>query len=337
MRAYAKLATAVNLPDEAKQANDVLARAIDAFEDRLWRADGGYYRWCHDTSAGSSTPVGAALACSSAQLAGQWYADFLCMGRLLPDEHINSAIRVMTRTLEKTGGIAHALIPGDDAEGALPAQANPDITWPHLYTAYYSNLLIYRGKVDRGLHFVQKIYQQVHVAQNVPFDQPFEWRISSNSPGPGLASRYVGSTSVWHVLYALQGFYMNLPEKTIWIRPNLPKNVRHLSAPLFTPSCFGWLTYKEDTDGGYSQTIELSFDSPVHAKIIVLRIPPWVEEVSVRCESTAGEETTRHILGYDGADHLVEIQAQRPIVVGNSLKLTVNGTRLGKRPESSKH
>jgi len=328
IRAYAKLATAMALPDEAKRANAVLAKAIGAFEDRLWNAEAGCYRWSQDSR--NSERAAAGDKCSSAQLAGQWFADFLCMGRLLPDDRLESAIRAMTRLLEKPTGVAHALSPDGADEATI--DGDPDITWPALYSAYYSNVLIYHGKVDRGLHTIQKIYQNVHVTRNIPFNQPFEWSIQNNAPGAVSSDRHMCSPSIWHTLYALQGFHMNLPEQTLWIRPNLPKNVHRLSAPLFTPSCFGWLTYDENTAKGYTQTIELQLDSPVHAKIIVLRIPAWVEEVTIRCESTAGEELTRHILGYDGVDHLVEIQAKRPIVVGNSFTLTVKGTQFGKRP-----
>ena len=59
-----------------------------------------------------------------------------------------------------------------------------------------------------------------------------------------------------------------------------------------------------------------------------------VEEVAIQCMTTTGEEPTRHILGYNGKDHLLEIQPRHTIVVGNSLTLTVKGTRFGKRPNA---
>ncbi|MBI5091537.1 MAG: hypothetical protein HZB26_03735 [Candidatus Hydrogenedentes bacterium] len=335
LRAYAKLATALGHKDETKRANTVLAKAVDAFEERLWNADGGAYRLFHEKPAHGAGLAAASETCCSAQLAGQWFADFLCLGHLLPDEHLDSAIRAMSKLLEKPGGVAHGLLP-DGAAPVNPPSAeenlDPDRTWPALYVAYYSSLMIYHGKVDRGLHNVQKVYQNIHVTRSIPYNQPFAWDIKTNSPSSHGMERHMAATSIWYAFYAVQGFHMNLPEQTLWIRPNLPKNVDRLSTPLFTPSCFGWLTYKEERAKGYMQTVELALDSPVPAKIIVLRIPTWVEEVTVRCVSTAGEEPTRHMLGFDGADHLVEIQPSHPIVVGNSLTITVTGTRFGKRP-----
>lgn len=337
IRAYAKLATAMAQKDETARADTILTKAVDAFEQHFWNDAEGYYRWYHDPNAQSNDPDPAADICHSGQLAGHWLADFLCLGHMLPTTRLDSAMRVMSRLLEKPRGVAPGALPNGDPPlnpQATNTALDPEKTWPALYAAHYSSLLIGHGKPDRGLHTLQKIYQNVHVTRNIPYNQPWAWDLKTNQPKGWGADRHMTSTSVWYIFYALLGFHLNLPEQTLWIRPNLPKNVHQISAPLFTPSCFGWLNYQENLAKGYTQNVALAFDSPVHAKIIVLRIPTWVEEVSVQCVSTEGEETVSHMMGYDGEDHLLEIQPDHPIVVGNSLTLTIKGLRFGNRSES---
>lgn len=139
----------------------------------------------------------------------------------------------------------------------------------------------------------------------------------------------MGSMTVWHVLYALQGFHLNVPDGVLWFRPHLPIGVFSLSAPLFTPISFGWVRFREDDEKTYRQFVQLNFDSPIYLKTLVLRVPAEVEDVAVLCESENGVEDTDHIFGFDGSERLIEIMAKKPIMIGGMLKVSLTQTRGG--------
>ena len=122
----------------------------------------------------------------------------------------------------------------------------------------------------------------------------------------------MGALSYWHVLYAVQGFLLNVPDQYVRVAPNLPKGVRSLAAPLLTPLCFGWLKYKVDDHGGYRQRLKISFDSPVHIRHIELRVPNEVPCVSVACETADGALPLKFALTEDGATQRLVIQFDRP-------------------------
>ncbi len=332
IRAYTRLARRLNHKEEAKKYDNLLARALRSFEDKLWDDDKGYYRLWASNNPGDD-PGNLSDVCHTGQLAGQWYADFLCLGQLFPPENVKRALAALCSLNDSPQGVARGVLPGDDpARNPASAGVEPAIgsAWPLIETGQLASLLICHGYADRGLFAVQKTYKNMHGRRGRVFNQPLEWNLESGDAQGWGQDRHMASPSIWHVLYALEGFLLNVPDGALWLRPNLPKGVHQLSAPLFTPLCFGWVKYREDDDKGYRQVVHLSFDSPIALNRIILCVPEEVEDVQVNCQSNEGDEQVDHIFGYDGPERLMEIIPKHPILVGNLLKLSIRQTQ-GKR------
>ena len=331
LRAYARLARRLGDKAEALKYEHLLPRALESFDRKLWFEEGGYYRFYCATGI-EDAPMEFNNACDVAQLAGQWYADFLCLGQLFPAEKVKRALAAICKLNELRNGVLQGLNP-DTSPCTNPESVGfspeTDRAWPSFDMGFYASLMIAHGYPDRGLFAVQKNCKNVYARRGRVFNQPMMWDIEENNAVGWGQDRYMASMSAWHVLYALQGFHLNVPDGVLWLRPHLPIGVFSLSAPLFTPISFGWVRFREDDEKTYRQFVQLTFDSPIYLKTLVLRIPAEVEDVTVECESENGMEHVDHIFGYDGSERLIEIITKKPIMIGGMLKVSLAQTRGG--------
>ena len=328
MRAYARLARRLNDKAEALRYEELLPRALESFDRKLWYEEGGYYRFYCATGI-DAAPIEYNNACDAAQLAGQWYADFLCLGQLFPAEKVKKALGAICRLNEQRNGLAQGvMLDGSVCTNPESVGFPPEAerAWPAFDMGHYASLMIAHGYPDRGLFAVQKNCKNVHARRGRVFNQPLMWDLESNNACGWGQERHMGSMAAWHVLYALQGFHLNVPDGVLWFRPHLPIGVFSLSAPLFTPISFGWVRFREDDEKTYRQFVQLTFDSPIYLKTLVLRVPAEVEDVTVTCESENGIEDVDHIFGFDGSERLIEIMAKKPIMIGSMLKVSLAQT-----------
>ncbi len=316
IRAFAELARELNLEQETVWAEELLSRAQASVERRLWNATGGYY-YFHDNAESEPQPDEPVQhGCASGQLAGQWYADFLGLGCLFPPDHIRRALEAIFASHERGKSIT---------------------SWPALHVTHYACLEICHGDPDRGFHSVQKTFQTIHVKHGRTFNQPLCWNLNTDSPDGWGTDRHMSSPSVWHVLYAIEGFLLNVPQQQLWLRPHLPKGVHFLSAPLFSPVTFGWLTFREtDEKGVYRQNVHVSFDSPVQIQTVILRVPGPVEEVAIKSEGPEGFGILAHNFGYHGHERLLELQLKQPVALTTPLLISIEQTA-GKKVSLPRH
>lgn len=324
LRAYIRLARTVNKDEEADRCEEIFARAFEVFDEHLWDEELGYYRAFVNGESEELSPFGS--ACHSSQLAGAWYADFLCLGRMIPHKHVHKALASICKINETKTGLANARMP-DGSPCTNPPEVGGDpgmgVAWIAYDSVVHASSLLRGGYADRALYAIQKIYKNVHGRRSLTYNQPLAWDIESNEPIGLGDDRHVGSLSVWHLLYALQGFHLNVADSVLWLRPSLPTGVHTLSTPLFTPLTFGWMKYSEDDNKRYGQRVQLKFDSPIKLKTIVLRVPKEVEDVHVQCVSDEGPIKTNHFLAQDGPDRLVEIVPEDPLTVAVGLNITM--------------
>ncbi len=321
LRAFTRLAAALNHPEDARRYDQILEKATRRFEECLWISEKGYYRVYCDTDEKREKDTERQDGCHSGQLAGQWYADFLSLGHLFPPERIASALEAMWQLNEVPLRERRKMGAGSDA-----SPTRRDLSWPAFYATQCACLHIYHRRANRGLHGLYRIYQDLHGNAARSFCQPLSWDNQAGRPAGWGMDRHMSAPAVWHVLYAVEGFFLDIPNQTLWIRPNLPGTVNSLSAPLFTPSCLGWLDFQLEEKGPYVQRVRVSFDSPIRVKTVVLRIPPKVADVRVRFTSPAGPEETDHYLGYDGDDHLVEIVPKNPVLMNGPTTIILEGS-----------
>jgi uncharacterized protein (DUF608 family) len=291
----------------------LLKRASDAFEKTFWIERLGLY------SLVPASQTRGVPACHTAQLAGQWYADFLGLGALSPPTRISRALM----TIREVCGRHDGLVSGRRLDNALvsPGGAS-EFAWPGYTACHYASLMIYRGKSREGLSLIEQQYQQICRA-NRPFNQADHWNLEKGAPAPGALERHLSALGLWHVLYALEGFLLNVPEQRLRLWPNLPPPMDTLEAPLFTPSSFGRVKYRETHKPQYCQTITLSFDSPLRVRTIDLRVPADFDAVNIECEVDQTKVECTYQLGDTDLGRRLLITPADPITLDQTLHLTV--------------
>ena len=327
MRAYIRLARAVHKDEEAERCEEIFAQAFEVFDEHLWDDELGYFRAFVNGKSEELRPFGS--ACHSSQLAGPWYADFLCLGRIIPQEHVRKALGAICKINETKIGVANARMP-DGSPCTNPPEVGGDpgmgIAWIGYDSVVHASSLMRGGYADRALYAIQKVYKNVHGRHSLAYNQPLGWDIEENKPAGAGMDRHMGSLSVWHLLYALQGFHLNVVDAALWLRPSLPTGVHTLSTPLFTPVTFGWMRYSEDVNKRYGQRVQIRFESPIKVKTFVLRVPKEVKDVHVQFVADEGEIKTEHFVAQDGPDRLVEIVPESPVMVGSGVNITLMQT-----------
>ncbi|HNT86869.1 MAG TPA: hypothetical protein PKL84_03300, partial [Candidatus Hydrogenedentes bacterium] len=258
------------------------------------------------------------------------------LGTLFAREHMTRALKNIQR-LNRCGTAYLGAVRADGRACVNPpgaaATAEAHWAWPAQTRAHLHCLQLYRGAVAEGLRGVEGIFQAVAARQRRWFDEPLQWNPDSDDAPPGSTGRHAGALSYWYVLYALQGFLLNIPEQYLRVTPNLPEGVRALSAPLITPICLGWLKYKIDDHEGYRQRLKVSFDSPVHVKHVELRVPGEVKAVNVTCETADGVLPLKYVLKEDGDTRRLLIQFDKPAGVAPT-GLAISVVRAATAPPS---
>jgi len=206
LRAYARLAHGLGIEKEARHYDKLFAKAAKSFEQKLWRESGGYFRLYQDDRA--KEPLSPAHnACHDGQLAGQWYADFLCLGHLVPEEHIRKALGAVCGCNDMRHGVARAVIPGEpNSEKAAvhPKAMEYGASWPSFSLTHFCCLLMSHGYTDRALYVTQKAYKNTQVRRGRRFNQPLGWDLATNDASGWGMDRHMGATAAWHVLFAIE-------------------------------------------------------------------------------------------------------------------------------------
>ncbi|MFA6449386.1 MAG: GH116 family glycosyl-hydrolase [bacterium] len=279
MAAYSEIAAAMNDPVESEKYGSLLPRASKSFEDKLWDDKDNFFILYNDTALpdGGDRPD-IMRGSHDGQLAGQWYADFLALGKLFPQERIDSAIKYIGKLNQKEFGVAKGLmtdgspIPNPPSENWWSESENG---WPHYEICHYASLAIMNGFANAGLDSVSRVYKNIHEVNQLPWNQPLRWDLSKNEPYGWGADRYMTSPGVWHVLLALEGFNINLPLQKLWLRPQLPSDMDSLKAPLITPITWGWMDFSETiSKKEYHQSLSISFDDPMTVRELFVKAPP---------------------------------------------------------------
>lgn len=320
LRAYMLMCKALGQKADAKELEPTLLKALDSYPEQLWDEANGYFRFCPRGDA-RETP---ADVCHDGQLAGAWYADTLCLGKIVPPEMMRRACDTIRKFNDTGQHVLRGVLPGDmewsnasGASEAFPATAS----WPAHTLTEYACAQIRGGRADRGLYGVQRIYESIYIKGKRQFDHPLQWNAAAGTAEGFGKERHLSAPAAWHVLLALQGFFLDVPHQTLWLRPKLPLNVHALQTPLFTPLTLGDLSYKETPGRPYQQQVRIAFDSPVPVRTVVLAIPAETAEVSVELVNDGTWERCEWVTGFDQDEHLVEIIASAAMMVKEGLEI----------------
>lgn len=326
LRAYARIAEQTRQPEEAARHTALAQRAALSFERYFWDDEKAYYRLAHDPRLPLDQQPPQSAACHSAQLTGQWYADFLGLGSLHDRGHIQRALGTLERYNERTFGLLSAVMPdGRPVENPDGTPNEGHLAWPAHIAAHYACLQIQRGQVERGMRVLEKTYRNMLYRHDRIFNHPDRWDLAADQALPRqVLGRHVGALSIWYVLYALTGVELNQAQASIRIMPRLPRGTHTIETLLFTPACLGRLRYQEDEPGGaYRQRLHISLDSPITLQRIELRLPAHVERVAVSCELPDGPFETTHVITGDDKSRRLTITARRPVIANTALSVNV--------------
>ena len=274
-KALGVLSRRLRQKEDAERLDHLAQRATAEMHQWLWPPNHRYFKFAHDTQEDDEFLYPDQLLCHVGQVIGLWYQELLHIAPAedLPPtvrQALNTSVKVLSR---ENGVLLHALPP----EIVLPPGTDPpsetSLSWPYLGTVPLAAALIQQGDAQQGLDLLKTVFRTIHHERRRMFNAPLTWHTETNEPtGPGQ-DRHIGPLAMWHTLYALEGFFLNVPEERLHVAPNLPGNVDYLRAPIFTPVCLGELIYHVTREGGYQQSIKVSFANPVTIRKIYLRAP----------------------------------------------------------------
>lgn len=189
--------------------------------------------------------------CLSDQLLGQWFAEVVGLGDLLPADHVREALRSIYRHNFKTSffDVANTqrIFAINDEKGLLlctwPNGNRP--TLPFVYSdEVWTGIeyqvaahLIYEGLVSEGLAITKAVRDRYDGQRRNPWNEV------------ECGNHYARALASWSLLTALSGFRYSAPEATIAFAPRV--NAADFKC-LFTTAT-GWGTYRQ-TLGGQDAT-----------------------------------------------------------------------------------
>ncbi len=219
LRAAARMARHLGETATA-ETYEKLAEAGGAWLDQ-WLWNGEYYVQRVDERQPKASRYQYGEGCLSDQLLGQWFAEVVGLGKLLPPEHIRKALESIFRYNYREGfedfPNAQRLYALNDDKGLLlcswPKGKRPAL--PFVYSdEVWSGIeyqvaahLIYEGMVKEGVTIVRAVRERHDGIRRNPWNE-FE-----------CGSHYARAMASWSLLTALSGFHYSAPRKELAFRP----------------------------------------------------------------------------------------------------------------------
>ena len=235
LKVFPEIARLMNEEFTARKYEELFKKASESFEKKLWDEEKGYYIKC--TEKGS---LDSNIQCRDDQLTGQWYTHFLYKGDLHPKERIKKALSSILKILKieipESGG--KYIIRQEEYEDEKSVEGN----WPGFSIAHFASEALYEGLVEEGLGAVEGIWELIFNRYKMAWDQPLALDPYRKPRG----DRYMNSGSIWYLLWALQGFWINIREGRMRIFPNIPEEwKKQFVSPIVTGDFWGKLEWKE--------------------------------------------------------------------------------------------
>ena len=187
---FKKMAELLNDNRSAKRAVQLYVKGMKNFESLLW--NGKFYKTAKHKN-------GDYDSCMVAQLAGQWYAYLLGLGRMFPEEHVKSAIRCIFKLNDKGSPFGAVNSIYQDGKKDLNSYHSQNI-WPGVCYSFAA-LAIYEGFVKEGLNLTKKVWDVLAHKNKNPWNQPDV--IIAKDGSYGFGDYYMRNCVIWAVLLAL--------------------------------------------------------------------------------------------------------------------------------------
>ncbi len=327
LKAFAKLADRLQDSEEKMACEEQAARAAEAFEKHFWDEERGHYRFFIPQADEHGGATNAAL-CHTGQLAGQWVADLLGLGRVVRRERIGRSLETLSRMNQGEKGFFRAV----HADGSpcrhrslAGTEQDLELLWPSYLAADYACLELRHGNPQRALAPLEQYLGSAHARMGRICGLPDRLPVVGDGPLDPNREPHASGLAIWHLLYAMTGFHMYAAHRRIRVAPMLPESKGKCRLPLFTPACLGWLDYHEHTGEPYRQELHMTFDSPVSVEEIELRVPETVDEVEVACATNEYEIVTSHALAPTREGKRLTIKFRSLAAASQMLRVEVTG------------
>jgi uncharacterized protein (DUF608 family) len=217
--AASKMAQHLGDPDSARVYRDLFEQGGKRMDQLLWNGD--YYVQRIDEAQEKAAKYQYGEGCLSDQLLGQWFAEIVDLGKLVPHEHIRTALRSIFRHnfRQDFHDLANVqrIYALNDEKGLLvcswPKGNRPklaffysDEVWTGIEYQVAAHL-IYEGMIKEGLAIVEAVRNRYDGARRNPWNEV------------ECGGHYARAMSSWSLLSAMSGFTHSAPEKEMRFGP----------------------------------------------------------------------------------------------------------------------
>lgn len=224
LAAAAEMARHLGDTAAAESYEDLLRKGGAALDKQLW--NGEYYVQKVDESQKNAGRYQYGEGCLSDQLLGQWFAEVVDLGKLLPHEHIRTALESIFRYNFRTDfsdfANAQRIYALNDEKGLLlcswPKGKRPalpfvysDEVWTGIEYQVAAHL-IYEDMVKEGLAIVAAARDRYDGVRRNPWNEI------------ECGHHYARAMASWSLLLALSGFSYSAPRKEMRFRPRVHRN-----------------------------------------------------------------------------------------------------------------
>ncbi|MGE5644636.1 MAG: GH116 family glycosyl hydrolase [Acidobacteriota bacterium] len=275
LAAAARMAEHLGEGETAAVYRDLGRKGAARLDRLLW--NGSYYVQKVDASKPAKYQYGE--GCLSDQLLGQWFAEVIGLGKLLPGEHIRTALRSIWQNNFRRGfddfANAQRIYALNDEAGLLlcswPRGGRPELPFVYadeVWTGVEYQVaahLFYEGMVDEGLAIVEAVRARYDGVRRNPWDEV------------ECGHHYARAMSSWSLLTAFSGFHYSAPEREMEFRPR--KDMGEFRCLFVAGS--SWGTYSQTAAAGVLQAAVAVEEGELELRR--LRIPFSGSRARVQC------------------------------------------------------
>ncbi|MDI6784072.1 MAG: GH116 family glycosyl-hydrolase [bacterium] len=213
-----------------------------------------------------------------AQFAGDWLAQLSGLGNTLPKSYIQTGLEnIIKMHLNKFKPVP-------------PMEVTPDgkCATRHCFIIQHEPYLgceaIYEGFVDAGLDVIKRVYDVAWELNKSPWNQSLNYLAPDGQQG--FLVTYMTCPATWHVLNALAGATLDVPNQTLHLCPRVEANPKseirdpklNLKIPIFFSKFWAWLDF-DSVKGIAKLKVIKTFGTPIKIKQILIREPDGKEKL----------------------------------------------------------
>ncbi|MFB3897674.1 MAG: GH116 family glycosyl-hydrolase [bacterium] len=263
----------------------------------LW--NGNYFIKLYNPKTGQKVPNSFI-----AQFAGDWLSQLTGLGNTLPKKYIQTGLKnIIKKHLDN-------FYPVPPMEVTPQGKNVTRYCFIIQHEPYLGCEAIYEGFVDKGLEVIKRVYDVVWELNKSPWNQSLNYMAPEGQQG--ILVTYMTCPATWHVLNALSGATLDVPNQTLYLSPKTWKSeVRshppkgeispkaeksELKIPLFFSKFWGTLEYSQ-REGIAELKVIKTFGKPIKIKQIIIRDLEGKEKV-VKLKSMVSMQDGKSVVIY---------------------------------------